>query len=121
MVADLNLPIEIRVCPIVRDADGLALSSRNVYLSSEDRQRALSLSQSLQLAEAAISAGETGAEAIRQQMLAHIGAAGGVQVEYIAIVRDGTVDEVSRIDGPVTVAVAARVGTTRLIDNLRIG
>jgi pantoate--beta-alanine ligase len=54
-------------------------------------------------------------------MLAHIGAVGGVEVEYIAIMRDGTVDEVSRIDGPVTVAVAARVGTTRLIDNVRIG
>jgi pantoate--beta-alanine ligase len=121
MVADLDMPIEIRVCPIVRDADGLALSSRNVYLSPEERRQALSLRQSLLLAEAAIAANETSVDAIRQRMLAHIGAAGGVRVEYIAIVRDGTVDEVSRIDGPVTVAIAARVGTTRLIDNVRVG
>ena len=121
MVADLDLPIEIRVCPIVRDADGLALSSRNVYLSADERRRALALPQSLRLAEAAVAAGERNADAIRQRMLAHIGAVGGVQVEYIAIVRDGVVEETPAIDGPVVVAIAARVGTTRLIDNQRIG
>lgn len=121
MVADLNVPIEIRVCPIVRDADGLALSSRNAYLSSEERRRALSLSGALRSAEAAYAAGERTADALRQQMLAHIDAVGGVEVEYIAIVRNGTVDEVAAIDGPTTLAIAARVGATRLIDNLQIG
>lgn len=121
MVADLNLPIDVRVCPIVRDADGLALSSRNVYLSPDERRRALALSQSLRLAEEIISGGERDALVVRERMLALIASVGGVGVEYVAIVRDGTVDEVAEIDGPVTIAVAARVGTTRLIDNVRIG
>lgn len=121
MAVDLNLPIDVRVCPIVRDADGLALSSRNVYLSPDERRRALSLSQSLRLAEELISAGQRDAIVVRERMLAHLSDAGGVNVEYVAIVRNETVDEVSQIEGPVTIAVAARVGTTRLIDNLRIG
>jgi pantoate--beta-alanine ligase len=121
MAADLNLPVDVRVCPIVRDADGLALSSRNVYLSPDERRRALSLSQSLRLAEELISGGQRDALVVRDRMLALIAAVGGVTVEYVAIVRDGTVDEVATIDGPVTIAVAAKVGATRLIDNLRIG
>ncbi len=121
MAADLNLPIDVRVCPIVRDADGLALSSRNVYLSLDERRRALSLSQSLQLAEEIISGGERDALVVRERMLALIAAVGGVGVEYVAIVRDGTVDEAPEIAGPITIAVAARVGTTRLIDNAQIG
>jgi pantoate--beta-alanine ligase len=90
-------------------------------LSPDQRRRALALSQSLKLAEAAHAAGETSAEKIRDLMLAHIAAVGGVKVEYIAIVRDGAVDEVSTIDGPTTIALAARVGATRLIDNTRLG
>jgi pantoate--beta-alanine ligase len=121
MVADLNLPVDVRVCPIVRDADGLALSSRNVYLSPDDRHRALALRQSLVLAEKIISGGERNPLVVRERMLAHIAAVGGVGVEYMAIVRDGTVEEVAEIDGPITIAIAARVGTTRLIDNVRIG
>lgn len=121
MVEDLNLPIEVRICPIVRDADGLALSSRNAYLSADERRRALALRQALLLAQTAAAEGETSAEKIRRQMLAHIDAVGGVQVEYIAIVRHGTVEETSKIDGPTVIALAARVGMTRLIDNERIG
>lgn len=121
MAADLNLPIDVRVCPIVRDADGLALSSRNVYLSPDERRRALALSQSLRLAEEIISGGERDALVVRERMLALIASVGGVGVEYVAIVRDGTVEEVAEIDGPLTIAVAARVGTTRLIDNVLIG
>lgn len=121
MVADLNVPMEVRVCPIVRDVDGLALSSRNVYLSPDERRRALVLRKSLQLAQEIIASGEHDALVVRERMLALIASAGGVGVEYVAIVRDGAVEEVPRIDGPVTVAVAARVGTTRLIDNVRIG
>ena len=121
MAVDLNLPVDVRVCPIVRDADGLALSSRNVYLSPDERRRALSLSQSLRLAEELISGGERDALVVRERMLAHLNAAGGVNVEYVAIVRDGTVEEVAEIGGPITIAVAARVGATRLIDNVQIG
>jgi pantoate--beta-alanine ligase len=120
MVADLHVPIEVRVCPIVRDADGLALSSRNAYLSPDERRRALALRQALGIAEAAHAAGETSADRIRRQMLAHLEAAGGVEVEYIAIVRDGTIEETASIDGPTVIAIAARVGSTRLIDNVRI-
>jgi pantoate--beta-alanine ligase len=121
MVADLNVPIEIRVCPTIRDAEGLALSSRNAYLSADERRRALSLSQSLKLAAAMYADGERDPAMIKTAMLAHIHAAGGVNVEYVAIVRDGTVRETPHIDGPTVIALAARVGATRLIDNLRIG
>jgi pantoate--beta-alanine ligase len=121
LIDDFNLPIAMRVCPIVRADDGLALSSRNVYLSSEERRRATSLHAALELARAAAAKGELSVDALREAMLARIAAAGGVDVEYIAFIRDGTVESVSRIDGPTTVAVAARVGATRLIDNSRIG
>ena len=120
MVADLNLPIEVRVAPIVRDADGLALSSRNVYLSADERRRALALNQSLRLAESLVAGGETDVSELRRRILSHLAAAGGVEVEYVAFLRDGTVDEVTRIDGPTIVALAARVGSTRLIDNHRV-
>lgn len=120
IAADFNLPTEIRVCPIVRDEDGLALSSRNVYLSADERQRALVLSRSLRLAESRVAAGQRSAEMLRREMLAAM-AAVGVEVDYVAIVRDGTVEPVETIDGPATVAIAARVGRTRLIDNCRIG
>jgi pantoate--beta-alanine ligase len=121
MVEDLNVPVAIRACPTVREADGLALSSRNAYLSPQERQRAASLWQSLKLAEAAHAAGETDCAEIRRRMLAHIAEAGGVEVEYIAFLRDGTVEEQPAIAGPTVVALSARVGRTRLIDNHTIG
>jgi pantoate--beta-alanine ligase len=120
MIEDLNLPIELRVCPIVREADGLALSSRNAYLEADERRRALALWQSLSAAAALHAAGERSAAAVRARMEEVIAAVGGVEVEYIAFLRDGGVDEVSRLDGPTVVAIAARVGKTRLIDNLRL-
>ncbi len=118
MVGDLNVPIEIRVCPTVREPDGLAMSSRNAYLSGDQRQRALALSQSLQLAERLAKSGERDVRRIREQMLEQIRAAGGVDVQYIAFVADGTITPVASLDGPTTVAIAARVGETRLIDNV---
>jgi pantoate--beta-alanine ligase len=121
MTADLNVPVDIRVLPIVREADGLAMSSRNAYLSPVERKQAVSLWQSLELAEKAHSAGETDVSKIRQRMLAHLASAGGVEVQYIAFLRDGTVDQTPRIAGPTVVAIAARVGRTRLIDNHTIG
>jgi pantoate--beta-alanine ligase len=121
MVADLDVPIEIRVCPTVREPDGLAMSSRNAYLSGEERQPAAALSQSLRLAETVAAAGERNAEKIRQQMLAGIERVGGVNVQYIAFVADGTLTPVDRIEEPTTVVIAAAVGKTRLIDNTLIG
>jgi pantoate--beta-alanine ligase len=121
MVTDLNVPTEIRVCTTVREVDGLAMSSRNAYLSADERKRALVLSQSLQLVERLVSEGVRDVEQIRGKMLAAISAVGGVEVQYIAFVADGSVRPVTTIEGPTTVAMAAMVGKTRLIDNLRIG
>jgi pantoate--beta-alanine ligase len=121
MVADLNVPIQIRVCPTVREADGLAMSSRNAYLSADERRRALALSQSLALAERLVREGVRDVATLRVRMEEQIRAAGGVEVQYIAFVSDGTVTAVESIDGPTTVAIAALVGKTRLIDNVRIG
>jgi pantoate--beta-alanine ligase len=117
MVAELNVPIDVRVCPIVREADGLAMSSRNAYLSEDERQRALALARSLRLAEELVASGERDVASIRRQMQREMDRAGGVEVQYIAFMKDGTIAPVERIDGPTTIAIAAKVGQTRLIDN----
>ena len=121
LVADLNVPIEVRVCPIVREADGLAMSSRNAYLSEAERQRALALPRSLRLAEELVASGERDATVIRQRIGREMDVAGGIEVQYIAFVADGTVNPVERIEGPTTIAIAAKVGKTRLIDNKLVG
>jgi pantoate--beta-alanine ligase len=121
MVADLDVPIDVRVCPTVREPDGLAMSSRNRYLTPDERRRALVLSRSLRIAEEFFAAGERSASAIRQKITHEIESVGGVQIQYIAIVADGTLTPVERIDGPTTIAIAAAVGKTRLIDNTVIG
>lgn len=121
MVKDLNVPIEIRIAPTVREPDGLAMSSRNAYLSADERRRALALSQSLRLAEQLAGEGVRDAKAIRKQMLKHLRSVGGVDVQYIAFVVDGTVTPVASLNGLTTVAMAALVGKTRLIDNTLLG
>lgn len=121
MVADLNVPIDVRVCPIVREPDGLAMSSRNHYLTTDERRRALVLSRSLQHAEALVASGERNVETIRKQMIHQIESVGGVNIQYIAFVADGTVTPVERIEGPTTIALATTIGKTRLIDNILIG
>ena len=120
MVADLNVPIEVRVCPIVRAPDGLALSSRNAYLTPAQRQQAVALSQSLAVAREAYAGGERDAARIKQLACHHLAAA-GLEPDYVAVMADGTVSEVDHIDGPSIIALAVRVGQTRLIDNCRIG
>jgi pantoate--beta-alanine ligase len=120
MVTDLNVPIDVRVCPTVREPDGLAMSSRNAYLTDDERQRARSLSRSLRLAEHLAAEGERNVTAIRQQMQREIKQTGGVDVQYIAFVADGTVTPVESITSETTVALAAVVGKTRLIDNTLI-
>jgi pantoate--beta-alanine ligase len=121
MVADLDVPIEVRVCPTIREPDGLAMSSRNAYLSAAERRSAVSLSQSLRLAEKLVAEGERDAAAIRAKMEDHLRHSGGIDLDYIAFVADGTVTPVTAITGPTVVVMAAKVGKTRLIDNLRIG
>jgi len=117
MVADLDVPIDVRVCPIVRESDGLAMSSRNRYLTPDERRRAPALSRSLQLAEEVAAGGERNADNIRQKMIHEIESVGAIDIQYIAIVADGTLTPVERINGPTTIALAATVGKTRLIDN----
>ncbi len=117
MVADLNLPIDIRVCPIIREPDGLALSSRNAYLSADDRRRALVLSQSLRKAAELAGGGERDAAKIAGFMRQLIGATDGVQLDYAAVVDPDTLDEVAAVAPGVVAIVAAKVGSTRLIDN----
>lgn len=117
MVADLDVPIDVRVCAIVRDADGMAMSSRNRYLSADERQRALVLSRSLRVAEQLVAAGERSATILRQKISSEIESVAGVELQYVAIVADGTLTPVERIDGLTTIALAAMVGKTRLIDN----
>ena len=121
LIEDFDLPIALRVCPIVREADGLAMSSRNAYLDLTERERAAALWQALLLAERRRAAGETSVAAIRNEMNEHLAAVGIDEVEYIAFLADNTVEEVSSITGPTVVAIAARVGRARLIDNHTIG
>lgn len=120
MVADLNVLIDVRVCPTVREPDGLAMSSRNVYLSPAERRSALALPRSLKLAEQMADGGERNVETIRRAMLREIESAGGVEVQYLAFLTDGAVTPVDTIVGPTTVVLAAKVGKTRLIDNILV-
>lgn len=117
MVADLDVPVDVRLCPIVRDADGLALSSRNAYLSPEERRQALVLSQSLREAAAKVAAGERDAANLLGVMREVIAREPGVKVDYVALADPDTLQPVSRLDRPAVALLAARVGTTRLIDN----
>jgi pantoate--beta-alanine ligase len=117
MVADLNVRVEIRVCPTVREPDGLALSSRNRYLSPEERSRALVLWRSLNLAAEAIAHGQRDAAAIVAEMRALITAVPGTVIDYVALVDPETLEPVARITGTTLAVLAVRVGATRLIDN----
>lgn len=117
MVSDLDLPLEIVICPTVREADGLALSSRNVYLSAEQRQSALSLSQCLRRADEMIQNGEGDVHLVRAAMLEVLLAADGVIPEYTTIADADTLEELSVPRERMVALVAARVGDTRLIDN----
>jgi pantoate--beta-alanine ligase len=114
MVRDLDIPVTLDVLPTVREPDGLALSSRNARLSSQERERALALSRALHTAEQAAAAGERDAARIARQARA---AMGDVEPEYLALVDPDSFEPVTTVNGRVVVAVAARIGATRLIDN----
>lgn len=119
MVQDLNFPLEIRVCPTVRDKDGLALSSRNQYLSKAERKKALCLYQALQKCKELIEAGHREPAQIRLAVKSFFDQP-DVSLEYFEIVEPQTLQPLTEISGPVLAAAAVRVGTTRLIDNLLI-
>lgn len=117
MVRDLSYGIEIVGCPIVREADGLAKSSRNTYLSEAERQAALVLSESVFLGQKMVAEGETDANKIVAAMTEHIQAQPLAKIDYVSAVDGVTMDPVNRIAGTVLVAMAVYIGKTRLIDN----
>jgi pantoate--beta-alanine ligase len=119
MVDDLNLGVEIVGVPTVREADGLALSSRNAYLSSEERQRALALPRTLQAARAAILSG-TGVPEVLHAAHAALRGGGFSRIDYVALVDAATLEPVDRPHGAMRLLAAAVIGTTRLIDNLAV-
>ena len=117
MVRDMSYGIEIVGCPIVREADGLAKSSRNTYLSAEERKAALVLSKAVFLGEKLVREGETDADKIVSAMKACIAAEKLAKIDYVSAVDAVTMENVHRIDRPVLVAMAVYIGKTRLIDN----
>ena len=118
MVSDLNMDVELVVCPIVREKDGLAMSSRNVYLTPEQRQQALVLSRSLLRIQKAAEAGERDSARLIEIGKQAIAEEPGARLDYFAIVDPDTLDPVADISYGALVAVAAYVGPTRLIDNI---
>lgn len=118
MAEDLNLPAEIVGCPTVRDPDGLALSSRNVYLSAPDRERALSLPRALAAVREAVEAGEPDARKLQDLGLAELERGAPDAVDYLELVDPETLDAVDEVRGEVLVCGAIRVGGARLIDNI---
>ncbi|MEW6682054.1 MAG: pantoate--beta-alanine ligase [Nitrospirota bacterium] len=120
LVEDLRFGVEIVVCPTVRDADGLAASSRNAYLSPEERKRALRVPAALAEAERLIKAGERSGGKIRDVLEVLLSSGAAVRVDYAAVVHPDTLRPVEQLAGRVVIAVAVWVGATRLIDNVEI-
>jgi pantoate--beta-alanine ligase len=120
MVRDLNFPVELVACPIVRDEDGLALSSRNAYLSAEERARALTLPHALDAMRNAVAAGMVDADVVLTAGLNVVQRLGGIELEYLECVDAATLERVSVIQPGTLLAIAARVGKTRLIDNFLV-
>jgi pantoate--beta-alanine ligase len=120
MVMDLDMPVEVIGCSTVREEDGLAMSSRNVHLSPDERAAATCLYEALARAAWLVEGGERDAAVIKAEMAKRIGAEPLAGLDYVAVVDEGTFTEVGRLDGAVRALVAARIGSTRLIDNLLI-
>jgi pantoate--beta-alanine ligase len=121
LAEDLDTGTEIVVCPTVRDADGLALSSRNVHLSAAERAQALAIPEGLAAAARRLAAGERDAHALAAAASAMIATAPDLEVEYVAVVDPDTFAPVVRVTGRARILVAARIGATRLIDTLCLG
>ncbi len=117
MVRELNFPLELEVCPTVREPDGLAMSSRNAYLSPEERANATVLFRSLERARSLIAGGARDAASVEREMREMIQAVPGAELDYARVVDSKNLDDVRQIQSEVLVAVAVRFGKTRLIDN----
>jgi pantoate--beta-alanine ligase len=120
MVADLNMGVEVVGLPTVREPDGLAMSSRNVYLSPEERRAATVLWRSLGRARELFDGGERRAEVIRGEMRAVLASEPLARVEYVSVADAETLQELEAIEGPAMVSLAVRIGSTRLIDNVTV-
>ena len=116
LVADLNIPVRIQVCPTAREPDGLAMSSRNVLLSPDQRSSAPSLHRALHAIQIAVDAGERDPAAARAQALAEL-TSPELELEYLELVSPDTLAPLERLDGEALAVIAARIGVTRLIDN----
>ncbi|MBI4497526.1 MAG: pantoate--beta-alanine ligase [Chloroflexi bacterium] len=121
LVADLTMNLEVVVCPTVREPDGLAMSSRNVYLDPEQRRAALVLFRALELARTLYAGGERSADRIRARMTHLIQEEPRARIDYISLADPRTLGELSEIRGGVLVSLAVRIGATRLIDNVVLG
>ncbi|WP_134114048.1 pantoate--beta-alanine ligase [Orenia marismortui] len=120
MVDDLNFDIEIVTVPIVREEDGLAMSSRNKYLNKEERKAALVLYSSLKLAKKLIASGERNANLIKEEMISLINQEDLAEIDYVKIVKQSNLEEINEIEGQILIALAVYIGQTRLIDNLML-
>ena len=120
MVADLNMPLEIVVCPTVREPDGLAVSSRNQYLGPQERKEATVIYRALQRGGELIRARQTDAGRIIDEVRAVLGSVPALRVEYVSLVDAESLEEIERVRGKVLLAVAGRLGSTRLIDNIQV-
>ena len=118
MVRDLDVPVRLRMCPIVREPDGLALSSRNRYLDAEERRQAVVLALALEEARRLVEGGERDAAKVRQALAARVATAPRARLDYAAVVDFDTLAPLERVHGRVLLALAAHFGSTRLIDNV---
>jgi len=121
MVRDLNFPLEVVVCPTVREADGLAMSSRNKYLEGENRQAALVLFRALSAAKDLYEKGERSAEALRRKMKEIIEAEPHARMQYVSCADFDTLEELEQVKGKALLSMAVLIGKTRLIDNFILG
>lgn len=117
MVIDLDFDIEIIGCPIIREEDGLAKSSRNTYLSAEERKQAVILNQSLEKGMEAIKNGEKQAARIKEIITEHLNTCPLAKIDYVEVVNFDTIQPVEEVNAPILIAIAVYIGTTRLIDN----
>ncbi len=120
MVRDLDMPVDVVGCPTVREADGLALSSRNVYLSDEHRRQAAVIPAALRAVAERIAAGQTGVPDLTTLLADTLRSRGPLEIDYASIVDPDTLQPLETVAGPVVVAAAVRIGQTRLIDNLEV-
>ena len=121
LVRDLSVDLEMVIVPTVREASGLALSSRNAYLTADEKERATALSRGLLRAQAAWQAGERSAEALKAMVRAEIEASAPTRIDYVEAVSQARLEPLDRIDVPGALAVAVFYGKTRLIDNVLLG